>query len=163
MSGQGVLSQHALNAHRQPVETLPQIYRLQGHADARGRRYASPSSRTVAPAQDQKGFVIRALETGGRPMELLALHKNDVRLTEGYVGLPGTKTVRAKRDVPLTDGAKKVLGRPIAASPNGCIFPVRRPKTRHKEAQHIAGLKKPHERVIEDNFPRNPFKVYTFG
>jgi hypothetical protein len=28
---------------------------------------------------------------------------------EGYVSLPGTKNVRARRDVPLTHGVKKVL------------------------------------------------------
>ena len=42
-------------------------------------------------------------------MEILALHKNDVHLAEGYVSLPGTKNVRAKRDVPLTDERKEVL------------------------------------------------------
>jgi integrase len=42
------------------------------------------------------------------------------------VSLPGTKNVRARRDVPLTDGAKEVLERRISKSPNGYIFPVRR-------------------------------------
>jgi hypothetical protein len=31
-------------------------------------------------------------------MELFALHKNDVHWMEGYVSLPGTKNVRARRD-----------------------------------------------------------------
>jgi len=39
-------------------------------------------------------------------MELLALHKKDVHSKQGNVGLPGTKTVRAKREVPFTDDAK---------------------------------------------------------
>jgi len=111
---------------------------------------------------DLKDFAVLALDTGGRPMEFLALHKNDVYLTEGYLGLPGTKTLRAKRDVPLTDDAKKVLERRIAASPNGYISPVRRPKTKHKEVQHITSLKKAHEGVIEDSFPDDPFTIYTF-
>jgi integrase len=95
-------------------------------------------------------------------MELLALHKNDVHLTKGYVSLPGTKNVRAKQDVPLTDGAKEVLERRMAKSPDGYIFPVRRPKTKHKDVQHITSLKKAHERVIKDNFADDPFTMYTF-
>ena len=95
-------------------------------------------------------------------MELLALHKNDVHLTEGYVSLPGTKNVRARRDVPLTDGAKEVLEGRIGKSPNGYIFPVRRPKTKHKEVQHITSVKKAHERIIADHFADDPFTPYTF-
>ena len=111
---------------------------------------------------DLKDFAALALDTGARPMELLALHKNNVHLAEGYVSLPGTKNVKAKRDVPLTDDAKEVLERRIAASPNGYIFPVRRPKTKNCEVKHITSLKKAHERVIKDNFPDDPFTIYTF-
>ena len=111
---------------------------------------------------DLKDFAVLALDTGARPMELLALHKNTVHLAEGYVSLPGTKNVKAKRDVPLTDDAKEVLERRITASSNGYIFPVRRPKTKHREVKHITSLKKAHERVIEDNFSDDPFTVYTF-
>src|SRR5271157_5748424 len=95
-------------------------------------------------------------------MELLALHKNDVHLTEGYVSLPGTKNLRARRDVPLTDDAKEVLERRIAKSPNGYIFPARRPKTKHKEVQHITSLTKAHERIIADHFADDAFTPYTF-
>ena len=38
---------------------------------------------------DLKDFAVLALDTGARPMELLALHKNTVHLAEGYVSLPG--------------------------------------------------------------------------
>ena len=78
------------------------------------------------------------------------------------MSLPGTKNVKAKRDVPLTDAAKEVLERRIAASPNGYIFPVRRPKTKNREVKHMGSLKKAHERVIKDNFPDDPFTIYTF-
>jgi integrase len=94
-------------------------------------------------------------------MELLAALKNDVLLTEGYASLLGTKTVKAKGDVPFTDDAKEVLERRIAKSPNGYIFPVRRPETEHKEVQHITSLKKARGRVIKDNFPDDPFTIYT--
>jgi integrase len=116
----------------------------------------------AAAKGDMRDFALLATETGGRPNEILALHKNNVHLAEGYVSLPGTKNVKAKRDVPLTDDAKAVLERRIAASSNGYIFPVRRPKTKHREVMHITSLKKAHERVIKDNFPDDPFTIYTF-
>jgi len=65
----------------------------------------------AAAKGDFKDFAVSALDTGPRPMELLALHKNDVHLTQGYVSLPGTKKVRARRGVPLTGGAKEVTQR----------------------------------------------------
>jgi integrase len=111
---------------------------------------------------DLKDFAVLAVETGARPMELFALHKNIVHLAEGYVSLPGTKNVKAKRDVPLTDDAKEVLERRIAASPNGYIFPIRRPKTKNKDVKHITSLRKAHDAVIEKYFTEDPFTVYTF-
>ena len=111
---------------------------------------------------DMRDFAILATETGGRPNEILALHTNHVHLAEGYVSLPGTKNVKAKRDVPLTDNVKEVLERRIAASSNGYIFPVRRPKTKHCEVKHVTSLKKAHERVIKDCFSDDPFTIYTF-
>ena len=65
----------------------------------------------AAAKGDLKDFAVLALDTGARPMELLALHKNDVNFIGGHVGLPGTKNVGARRDVPLTDDAKQVLER----------------------------------------------------
>jgi len=111
---------------------------------------------------NMKGYAILALDTGARPMELLALRKNGVHLVEGYVSLPGTKNVRGRRDVPLTGDAKEVLEWCIAKSPNGYIFPVRRPKTKHKEVQHITSLKKAHERIIAAHFADDPCTPYTF-
>jgi integrase len=62
----------------------------------------------------------------------------------------------------LTGDAKEVLERRIAASPNGYIFPIRRPKTKNREVKHLASLKKAHDRIIKDNFPDDPFTIYTF-
>ena len=116
----------------------------------------------AAAKGDLRDFSVLATETGGRPNEILALHKDDLHLSEGYVSLPGTKNRRARRDVPLTDDAKEVLDRRTAKLPNGYIFPVRRPKTKHREVMHISSQTKAHERVIKDNFANNPFTLYTF-
>jgi len=116
----------------------------------------------AAAKGDLRDFAILATETGARPNEILALHKDEVHLAEGYVSLPGTKNRRAHRDVPLTDDAKEVLERRMLKSPNSYIFPVRRPKTKHREVLHVASLKRAHELVIEKNFPNDPFTIYTF-
>ena len=112
--------------------------------------------------RDLRDFAILATETGGRPNEILALHKEEVYLAEGYVSLPGTKNRRAHRDVPLTDDAKGILERRMAKSSNGYIFPVRRPKTKHCQVLHIGSLKRAHELVIEKTFPKDPVTIYTF-
>ena len=117
----------------------------------------------VAAAKgDLKDFAVLAVETGARPMELLALHKKDVHLAEGYVSLPGTKTWKAHRDVPLSKDAKEVLERRIAVSSNGYVFPVRRPKVKNKDVSHVSSLKGAHDKVIKDCFPDDPFTAYTF-
>jgi integrase len=162
---------------------LTTLKRIFNHADAMGLNVRNPVKHVpyfketgriraltleevdkylAAAKGDLRDFAILATETGGRPNELLALHKDDVHLAEGYVSLPGTKNVRAQRDVPLTDDAKEVLQRRTAKSPNGYIFPVRRPKTKNPEVKHIGSLKKAHERIIEDNFPDDLFTIYTF-
>jgi integrase len=176
-NGKGKVSGATVNRN---LTTLKRIY---NHADAMGLNVRNPVRHVpyfketgrmraltleevdkylAAAKGDLKDFAALALDTGARPMELLALHKNDVHLTEGYVSLPGTKNVRARRDVPLTDGAKEVLERRISKSPNGYIFPVRRRKTKHKEVQHITSLKKAHERIIAKYFADDPFTPYTF-
>ena len=47
MAGQRVLSQHALHARREPVETLAQVHWLQGHEDAVGGRQTQHPWRTA--------------------------------------------------------------------------------------------------------------------
>jgi integrase len=144
---------------RNPVRHVP-YYKETGRV--RALTLEEVDKYLAAAKGDMRDFAILATETGGRPNEILALHKNNVHLAEGYVSLPGTKTARAKRDVPLTNDAKEVLERRMAASPNGYIFPIRRPKTKHTEVQHITSLKKAHEKVIKDHFPNDPFTIYTF-
>lgn len=144
---------------RNPVRHVP-FFKEAGRV--RALTFEEVDKYLAAAKGDLKDFAVLALETGARPMELLALHTKDVRLAEDYVSLPGTKNKKARRDVPLSKDAKEVLERRIAASSSGYIFPVRRPKTKNKEVDHISSLKGAHEKVIKDHFPDDPFTAYTF-
>lgn len=111
---------------------------------------------------DLHDFAMLALQTGGRPAEIMALHSKHIHLDEKYASLPGTKTKGAKRDVPLTDAALEVLNRRMEKSKDGYIFPVRRPKTVNTEVKHITSVRKGHDAVIAKHFKDDPFSVYVF-
>ena len=116
----------------------------------------------AAAKGDLRDFAVVALETGARPTELFALKRSDINLEGKYVSLPGTKTRRAKRDVPLTDGALDVLKRRMEKNADTFVFPVRRPKTKNMDVKHITNLRKAHDAVIAKHFTEDPFTVYTF-
>lgn len=111
---------------------------------------------------DLRDFAILASETGGRPEEILSLHKADLHLEGPFVSLPGSKTRGARRDVPLAEAAPEVLRRRSEKGSDGYIFPVRRPKIKNKEVGHIESLKKAHERIIRKHFAQTPFVPYAF-
>jgi integrase len=80
---------HGLNV-RKPVRHVP-YFKETGRV--RALTLEEVDKYLAAAKGDLKDFAVLALDTGARPMELLALHKNDVHLMEGYVSLPGTKNV----------------------------------------------------------------------
>jgi integrase len=116
----------------------------------------------AAATGDLRDFAVLALETGARPMELFALKRSDINLKGKYLRLPGTRTRRAKRDVPLTDDALEVLKRRMEKDADTFVFPIRRPKTKNMDVKHITSLRKAHDAVIAKHFAGDPFTVYTF-
>ena len=111
---------------------------------------------------DLKDFAIIATETGCRPAEILGLRTKDLHAEEHYIHVEGTKTARSRRDVPLTACALDVLQRRSQESPNGYIFPLRRPKTKNHGILHISSLRKAHDRIVEEHFADSPFVLYDF-
>jgi integrase len=104
-------------------------------------------------------FVLLALHTGCRSMELRKLRWPQVSLEEGYISLVGTETkIHRSRIVPLTPAAKEVLQSlkttprakkvvDIHGKPKGLIFPAKghpdRPRDMHmgfNQAVRRAGL-----------------------
>ena len=67
------------------------------------------------------------LNTGLRPEEIYRLRREDVHILEGYLHVPFGKTKAAKRDIPLTDEAQKLLARRLKEpSASGYLFPSKR-------------------------------------
>ena len=104
------------------------------------RTYLQAASRTL---QDVAVLIIG---TGMRPAEVLGLKSKDIHLTERYALVPKGKTRAARRTLPLTENALRVLNRRIR---NEWCFPSRRSETGHvvnvrklhQQACHNAGLK----------------------
>jgi len=176
-NGKGKVSGPTVNRN---LTTLKRIF---NHADAMGLNVKNPvkyvpyfkeagrvrvltldevDKYLAAAKGDLRDFAVLALETGARPMELFALKKSDINLEGKYVSLPGTKTRRAKRDVPLTDDALEVLKRRMEKNADTFVFPVRRPKPKNMDVKHITSLRKAHDAVIAKHFTEDPFTVYTF-
>ncbi len=176
-NGKGKVSGATVNRN---LTTLKRIF---NHADAMGLNVKNPvkyvpyfkeagrvraltleevDKYLAAAKGDLRDFAVLALETGARPMELFALKKPDINLEGKYVRLPGTKTRRAKRDVPVTDDALEVLNRRMEKDAGMFVFPVRRPKTKNMDVEHITSLRKAHDAVIAKHFAKDPFTVYTF-
>ena len=176
-NGKGKVSGATVNRN---LTTLKRIF---NHADAMGLNVKNPVryvpyfkeagrvrvltleevDKYLAVAKgDLRDFAVLALETGARPMELFAFERSDINLEGKYVSLPGTKTRRAKRDVPVTDDALEVLRRRMEKNADTFVFPVSRPKTKNTDVKHITSLRKAHDAVIAKHFTKDPFTVYTF-
>lgn len=75
-----------------------------------------------------RDYVLALAHTGCRWSELLALRATHI---EGeWLRIPGTKTARSRRRIPIDDTARAVLERRVASAGNGPLFPERRNVTR---------------------------------
>jgi integrase len=102
------------------------------------------------------------LETGMRPEEVFTIRKENVHLAHGYVFVPTGKTRFARRNIPLTDTAKEVLKRRVAAAKGPYVFPNREDSNRP-----LTTAKKAHQEALRNAKIDPPFRIYdlrhTFG
>jgi integrase len=110
-------------------------------------------------------FVLLALHTGCRSMELRGLRWSQVNLTEGYISLVGTETKSHRsRNIPLTRAAQDVL-RELAekhrankvvdmhGNPTGLVFPSRNDPNEPRD-MHMS-FNRAVQRAGLDNLPGN--------
>lgn len=80
------------------------------------RRYLEEANQTL------RDFAIIMIETGMRPSEVAAIERNNVNLDSGFVFVPVGKTKAAKRKIPLTDRAAKVLSKRVVEAKGNYPF-----------------------------------------
>jgi integrase len=89
----------------------------------------------VAMGNDWRDWVVAYLYTGMRLSELLKLTRQHVSADFGELHNPGTKTVGAKRMIPIHAELDKVLRRRVKLYPSGRLFPSPSPNyAAHKNA-----------------------------
>ena len=102
------------------------------------------------------------LETGMRPEEVFTICRENVHLDRRYLFVPKGKTRFARRNIPLTDAALKVLRRRMVKAQTAYLFPHRRDPNKPMET-----IQKAHEEALEGAAIQPRFRLYdlrhTFG
>lgn len=102
------------------------------------------------------------LETGMRPEEVFTICKENVHLDRRYLFVPTGKTRFARRNIPLTDTALKVLKRRVAKAKTCYLFPHRRDPNKP-----MGTIQKAHEEALREAKLQPSFRLYdlrhTFG
>lgn len=115
------------------------------------RIYLQAASRTLRDV----GVLI--LGTGMRPAEVLSLRCEDIHLAERYALVPKGKTRAARRTLPLTENALRVLSRRMRGK---WCFPSRR-----SETGHVVNVRKLHQQACRNT--ELTFRLYdlrhTYG
>ena len=93
------------------------------------------------------------LETGMRPEEVYRIRRENVQLEQGFLVIPYGKTKAARRRVPLTATARRVLGLRMA-SDEGFLFPCETDSTRS-----VPKVNNAHDRAVRDSKVA-PFRLY---
>lgn len=93
------------------------------------------------------------LETGMRPEEVYRIRRENVQLEQGFLVIPYGKTKAARRRVPLTATARRVLGLRMA-SDEGFLFPCDTDSTRP-----VPKVNNAHDRAVRDSKVA-PFRLY---
>jgi integrase len=119
------------------------------HADE--RTYLHTASRTL------RDVSVLILGSGMRPAEVLSLRSEDIHLKERYALVPKGKTRAARRTLPLTENALRVLNRRMRGV---WCFPSRR-----SETGHVVNVRKLHQQACRN--AKLKFRLYdlrhTYG
>jgi integrase len=121
----------------------------------------------AAARQPLRDVAILMLEMGLRPGEACAIRCQDVHLFGSiHVRIHAGKTKNARRDVPVTDRAKKVLKARLAAAKGEYIFPSR-VGTGHDWNSPMSELDPAHRSALRECKIAPPFRIYdlrhTYG
>ncbi len=97
------------------------------------------------------------VETGMRPEEVFTIRPENVHLEKRYLFVPSGKTRFARRNIPLTEAAVRILKRRLRKARGAYLFwhksDVNRPLTT---------VQKAHENAIKEAKIKEPFRLYDF-
>jgi integrase len=120
------------------------------------RRYLQAAS----PLLSDIGMLI--VESGLRPEEAFRIRREDAHPNQAYLFIPEGKTRFARRNVPLTEGALRVLKHRMVATKQTYLFPRRGDPTKPTTTVYKA-----HKEALKDARITPPFRLYdlrhTFG
>jgi len=156
----GLIDSSPFTAHR--VEFLPEVRR------ERVLTFTEEKSYLKAATQPLQDVALVMVEIGLRPEEVFTLHSNHVRLGGSYLHVPGGKTPKARRDVPITQRALPVIRRRLSQAKGGYLFPLRVGNVKGCDrTQPMTTVQKAHEEALEDSGIKLAFRLYdlrhTYG
>jgi integrase len=102
------------------------------------------------------------VETGMRPEEVYTIQRENVHLDRRYVFVPSGKTKFARRNVPLTEEALRILKRRLTQAKGPYLFP-----RRQDPDKPLTTVRKAHQAALRKANIRPRFRLYdlrhTFG
>src|SRR5260370_3850793 len=107
-----------------------------------GLCYNEESTYLQAASRTLHDVGVLIVGTGMRPAEVLSLKTEDIHLTERYALVPKGKTRAARRTLPLTENALRVLNRRVRGE---WCFPSRR-----SETGHVVNVRKLHQQACRN-------------
>lgn len=121
-------------------------------------RVVSPEEESAylwAASQPLRDVATIILETGMRPGEVYRLRKEDVNVDLDFLRVPTGKTPFARRTIPLTQRAQRVLSGRLGAAVSEWLFP-----SRSDPQKPIAWLRKAHLRALRTAAIKPSFRLY---
>jgi integrase len=132
----------------------PGAMRVVSHAEQ--QRYLAAGNRLL------RDVATLILETGMRPEEVYTIRRENVHLERQYVFVPRGKTKFARRSVPLTEEAVRILRHRLPQAKGPYLFSHRRDPNKP-----LTTIRKAHQATLRKASIRPPFRLYdlrhTFG
>ncbi|HEX5413574.1 MAG TPA: tyrosine-type recombinase/integrase [Terriglobia bacterium] len=112
---------------------------------------------------DLRDFGRLLYETGLRPGEAYRLHKSGFDPERKIIHVPGTKTPKSKRDVPLMGQSLEIVQGRAKETPTGYLFWPGNQRGKHAaNSSHITTYRKAHDRIVNNHFAGEEFVLYDF-
>jgi integrase len=105
---------------KNPVSRVKLFKEENGHVRVVSREEERPYLKEAS--QPLFDFASVMIDTGMRPSEIAVIHTKDLFLDKGYLYIPEGKTKAAKRRIPLTTRAQKILGDRCTVVRSGYLF-----------------------------------------